>query len=246
MRELTQAELKWLLEVGEVDFRLEPGTDKACEGLKARILAETVWKAHATPEQRKLSPERKAILKAIPSQRGAKFALSPRSLLAVAATLTLMALLRPFVLVPDSRSSRSLAETTPPTLHMKESQLPPSAELPARLLISQSHGVLSQITTTEPGMGRRASTPLTSLPPRTLGATPKSRQLHSAPPFQMASLQATEPFWRRATQATGEKLLTATNGRWGWELRPPGSAIKFRIHMGRVRWTAARNHKQKP
>ena len=209
----------------------------AKDGLKAIAHA-----AYLEPPARQLSPERRAALHRIP-QRHARVIRLQRWSTVAAACLIAVTWWRPST--PELQTA-SAPRTAPQTL----------ASLPAVVLNLETRSITletSEAAVAVPDEQRvpadlvvlnplvaqpLASQPLRAevrLPEANWAAAEPSKTEMIAPNYRTAA-----PRFQQALNRGGQRLLVRTRGKFGWEVPEESQVVKFRVHVGRLHWTAAR------
>lgn len=209
----------------------------AKDGLKAIAHA-----AYLEPPARQLSPERRAAILRIPQSRARTIRLQSWSSVAAAC---LIAFLFWQPNAPDPQTA-SAPRTAPPMV----------AALPAVALQQETRSITletSEVTvavSNEPhipsdlvALNPLVARPLASQPARAdvrlpeagWAAAETSKIENIAPNYRAAT-----PRFQQALHRGGQRLLVRTRGKLGWEVPEGTQVVKFRVHVGRLHWTAAR------
>lgn len=65
-------------------------------------------------------------------------------------------------------------------------------------------------------------------------------EVKATPAFDLAIRDRSTPAIQQALHRSGHRLLVRTRGRFGWEIPEESKLVKFRLHVGRLHWTAAK------
>ena len=229
--------------------------------LKARILAATsasagpqlnpatkdglkdiAHAAYLEPPARQLSPERRAALHRIPQRRARVIRLQRWSSVAAACLIAVM-WWRPST--PELQTA-SAPRTAPQTIAALPAvvlhQEPRSIMLEtseAAVAVPDEPRMLADLVVLRPLVAQPlASQPVHAevrLPEASWAAAEPSKTEMIAPNYRTAA-----PRFQEALNRGGQRLLVRTRGKFGWEVPEGSQVVKFRVHVGRLHWTAAR------
>lgn len=205
-------------------------------------LKEIAHAAYLEPPARQLSPERRAALHRIPQRRARVIRLRSWSSVAAACLIAGM-WWRPSS--PDLQTT-SAPRTAPQTLASlravvlgQETRSITLETSEAAVAVSEEPRMAADLVALRPlEAGPLANQPVQAdvrLPEASWAAAPTAKT-----EVIPSNYRTVAPRFQHALNRGGQRLLVRTRGKFGWEVPEGSQVVKFRVHVGRLHWTAAR------